>query len=241
VSDVDDTPNRLVAAAERLFAEGGEEATSLRAVTRAAISNAAAVHYHFGGRDGLLRAVLDRHLAGRQQRRLRLLDKATDQYGDQVPVEAVVTAVVRPDLDLLAKLRKNRVNVARFLGRAAALRSPVVADYLDRQFAQLAERAVPLLTATTGAGAAATRQRLRLVLDAVSMLYARADDPDEPGPLGADDVDEQVRRLVAFCAAGIAAPAVAEASPDAVPNDAGPKSSSRRSQARAGKAKRRKD
>jgi AcrR family transcriptional regulator len=235
VSDFDDTPNRLVAAAERLFAEDGEEATSLRAVTRAAISNAAAVHYHFGGRDGLLRAVLDRHLAGRQQRRLRLLDKATDQYGDQVPVEAVVTAVVRPDLDLLAKLRKNRVNVARFLGRAAALRSPVVADYLDRQFAELADRAVPLLTATTGADAVTQRQRLRLVLDAVSMLYARAADPDEPGPLGAHDVDEQARRLVAFCAAGIAAPAVAEAAADAVPQ-----STSARSQARVGKAKRRK-
>ena len=69
MSDLDDTPARLVAAAERLFAEGGEEATSLRAVTREAISNAAAVHYHFGGRDGLLRAVLDRHLAGRQERR----------------------------------------------------------------------------------------------------------------------------------------------------------------------------
>jgi AcrR family transcriptional regulator len=239
VSETDDTPSRLVAAAERLFAEGGEEATSLRAVTRAAISNAAAVHYHFGGRDGLLRAVLDRHLAGRQQRRLRLLDKAVDQYGGQVPVEAVVTAVVRPDLDLLAKLRKNRVNVARFLGRAAALRSPVVADYLDRQFAELAERAVPLLTAATGTDPATARLRLRLLLDMVSMLYARAADGDEPGPLGVDEVDEQVRRLVAFGAAGLAAPlpeAVADAVPkDAVPKDAVPKDAVPK------KAKRRKD
>ena len=227
MSETDDTPSRLVAAAERLFAEGGEEATSLRAVTRAAISNAAAVHYHFGGRDGLLRAVLDRHLAGRQQRRLRLLDKAVDQYGGQVPVEAVVTAVVRPDLDLLAKLRKNRVNVARFQGRAAALRSPVVADYLDRQFAELAERAVPLLTAATGTDPATARQRLRLLLDVVSMLYARAADGDEPGPLGVDEVDEQVRRLVAFGAAGLAAP-LPEAVADAVPKDAVPKKAKRR-------------
>jgi len=227
VSETDDTPSRLVAAAERLFAEGGEEATSLRAVTRAAISNAAAVHYHFGGRDGLLRAVLDRHLAGRQQRRLRLLDKAVDQYGGQIPVEAVVTAVVRPDLDLLAKLRKNRVNVARFLGRAAALRSPVVADYLDRQFAELAERAVPLLTAATGTDPATARQRLRLLLDMVSMLYARAADGDEPGPLGVDEVDEQVRRLVAFGAAGLAAP-LPEAVADAVLKDAVPKKAKRR-------------
>jgi hypothetical protein len=38
------------------------------------------------------------------------------------------------------------------------------------------------------------------------MLMATAPEPDEPGPLGTDDVDEQVRRLVAFCAAGMAAP-----------------------------------
>jgi len=38
------------------------------------------------------------------------------------------------------------------------------------------------------------------------MLLATAPEPDEPGPLGPDDVDKRVRRLVAFCAAGMAAP-----------------------------------
>jgi AcrR family transcriptional regulator len=206
VSDVDDTPRRLVAAAERLFTEGGEEATSLRAITREAISNAAAVHYHFGGRDGLLRAVLDRYLAGRQERRLRLLDRAVQV--PNVPVSAVLTAVLRPDLELLAKLRKNRVNVARFLGRAYALRSPVVSDYLDRQFATVADRAVPVLAASLSeVGQGELRQRLRLVLDAVAMLYARAGEPGDPGPLGADDVDEQLRRVVAFATGALSAPA----------------------------------
>ena len=207
MSDLDDTPARLVAAAERLFAEGGEEATSLRAVTREAISNAAAVHYHFGGRDGLLRAVLDRHLAGRQERRIRLLDKAVGQYGEAVPVPVVLTAVLRPDLELLGKLRKHRVQVARFLGRSFAHRSPVVADYLDRQFTATADRVVPMLTAAAPTvSTTELRQRLRLVLDSVAMLYATAPDPGQPGPLGTDDVDEQVRRLVAFAAAGVTAP-----------------------------------
>ncbi len=175
VSDLDNTPARLVAAAERLFAEGGEEATSLRAVTREAISNAAAVHYHFGGRDGLLRAVLDRHLAGRQERRFRLLDKASEQYGDRVPVSTVLTAVLRPDLELLGKLRKHRVQVARFLGRAFAHRSPVVADYLDRHFIATADRVLPMLVSNVPeVSAADLRQRLRLVLDGVAMLYATA-------------------------------------------------------------------
>jgi AcrR family transcriptional regulator len=206
VSDLDDTPARLVAAAERLIADGGEEATSLRAVTRAAMSNVAAAHYHFGGRDGLLRAVLDRHLAGRQARRLKLLDRAVGQHGEVVPVSVILTAVLRPDLELIAKLRKHRVQVARFLGRAFALRSPAVAEYLDRQFQELADRVVPMLVAALpDVPVTELRLRLRLILDGVAMLYATAPDPEQPGPLGTDDIDEQLRRLVTFAAGAMAA------------------------------------
>jgi AcrR family transcriptional regulator len=207
MSDLDDTPARLVAAAERLFAEGGEEATSLRAVTRAAMSSPAAVHYHFGGRDGLLRAVLDRQLNGCHERRLKLLSRAVERYRDQVPVAVLLTAVVRPDLELIDKLRKRRVEVARFLGRAFALRSPAVAAYLDQQFQVLADRLLPLLAAAVPeTPVAELRQRLRLVVDGLAMIYATVAERGQPGPLGTDDVDEQVRRLVAFIAAGMAAP-----------------------------------
>jgi AcrR family transcriptional regulator len=221
MSDLDDTPARLVAAAERLFIEGGEEATSLRAVTRAAMSSAAAVHYHFGGRDGLLRAVLDRHLAGRQERRFKLLERALQQHGNDIPVAVLLGAVLRPDLELIGKLRKHRVQVARLLGRAFTLRSPAVADHLDRQFTQLADRVLPLLVRSVPAvSVSELRIRLALVLDAVAMLYATAPDPGQPGPLGTDDVDEQLRRLLAFAAAGVAAPpARSQRRGQAVPDD----------------------
>ncbi|MFD2419945.1 TetR/AcrR family transcriptional regulator [Amycolatopsis pigmentata] len=52
------TERRLVAAAERLFAEHGVDAVSLRTVMQAAGTNVAAIHYHFGSKDGLLDAVL---------------------------------------------------------------------------------------------------------------------------------------------------------------------------------------
>src|SRR5262245_20834005 len=94
----DDTPNRIIAAAERLFAEGGEDATSLRAITREANVNVAAVHYHFGGRDELLRALLDRRLGPLNARRLDLLDEAVAAHGDPPPVEALLAAFLRPDL-----------------------------------------------------------------------------------------------------------------------------------------------
>ncbi|WP_410611163.1 TetR/AcrR family transcriptional regulator [Amycolatopsis sp. lyj-109] len=53
-----DTEQRLIAAAERLFAEQGVGAVSLRTVMQAAGTNVASVHYHFGSKERLLEAVL---------------------------------------------------------------------------------------------------------------------------------------------------------------------------------------
>src|SRR3546814_20288324 len=55
-------PEALISAAERLFAERGSEAVSLREINTAAGStNASAIQYHFGGRRGLVKAVLAKH------------------------------------------------------------------------------------------------------------------------------------------------------------------------------------
>src|SRR5260370_979036 len=52
----ENTAARIIDAAERLFIRDGIDATSLRAVTREAGVNVAAIHYYFGSRDELLRA-----------------------------------------------------------------------------------------------------------------------------------------------------------------------------------------
>jgi AcrR family transcriptional regulator len=222
----DHTAARLVAAAERLFAQGGEEATSLRAITREARSNAAAVHYHFGGRDELLRALVDQHLGPLSVLRERLLAQAAADYGEPLPVAAVVEALVRPDLELLAALRTERIQVARFLGRAQTLSSPALARQVESRFDALAGLALPRLRQSLpDIGEDELRSRLRLVTAAVSYLFATATatDPDRPGALGTEDGsedgtedgtgdgDEQVRRLVAFGVGGLSAPATATA------------------------------
>jgi AcrR family transcriptional regulator len=52
------TRDRILKAAERLFAEHGYQATSVRAIVAKARVNQAAINYHFAGKDGLYREVL---------------------------------------------------------------------------------------------------------------------------------------------------------------------------------------
>ncbi len=52
------TRERIMKAAERLFAERGYDATSIRSIVAKARVNQAAVNYHFAGKDGLYREVL---------------------------------------------------------------------------------------------------------------------------------------------------------------------------------------
>lgn len=67
----DQTRERLLSVAEQLFGDRGIDGVSLREINQAAGQrNTAALQYHFGGRSGLLQAIVDRHwppLAARQR------------------------------------------------------------------------------------------------------------------------------------------------------------------------------
>jgi AcrR family transcriptional regulator len=70
------TRELIIQAAEKLFAEHGIEGVSLREINRTAGQlNTGAVQYHFGDRDGLVRAILDKHAADLEPRRHALLDQ----------------------------------------------------------------------------------------------------------------------------------------------------------------------
>src|SRR5438270_7972277 len=71
---VSDTRTAILDAAERLYAERGLDGVSLRQITEAAGQrNNAAVHYHFGGRDGLVRALFETRWAELEEQRAAML------------------------------------------------------------------------------------------------------------------------------------------------------------------------
>jgi AcrR family transcriptional regulator len=90
-----DVPDALIRAAERLFAERGSDAVSLRDITAASgATNASAVQYHFGDRRGLVRAILSKHDVEIERRRHELLD--VYESVAELDVRALAAALVRP-------------------------------------------------------------------------------------------------------------------------------------------------
>jgi AcrR family transcriptional regulator len=94
------TPDRLISAAERLFAERGVDGVSLREINRASgARNTIALQYHFDDRAGLVRAIFDKHQPDVESRRHALLDQY--EAAGQPDLRVLAGALVRP---LAAKL-----------------------------------------------------------------------------------------------------------------------------------------
>jgi AcrR family transcriptional regulator len=90
----------IITAAERLFATQGIEGVSLREIMRAAGQrNTTSLQYHFGDRDGLLRAIVEKHVASIALRRAALLDLLATR--ETTTLRDACTALVQP---LVAKL-----------------------------------------------------------------------------------------------------------------------------------------
>ncbi len=135
----------LLDAAEAEFAASGIDKGSLRKIMRDAGSDPGAVHYHFGGRQALAEAVLDRILAPLNSRRLELLDRET-AHGPP-SVASLVEALIRPDVEAAQELHTRSPGRARLIGsiylRPADYVEATVADH----FAPVAEAFRPHLEA----------------------------------------------------------------------------------------------
>lgn len=89
------TRDRLLTAAEELFAAHGVDGVSLREITRASgTRNTVGLQYHFKDRNGLLQAILLRHLIDVDARRHALLDQ--DEETGHRDIRTLASALVLP-------------------------------------------------------------------------------------------------------------------------------------------------
>jgi len=205
------TSERLLDAAERLFAERGIDAVSVRAVNAAAGANVAAVHYHFGSKELLVTAVLRRRMDGLAQRRLAMLAALP---ADRPPdVRAVVEALVVPLAELsadpagsgrayarvLATLRGGGPESRAMLGAAFAPQFAPFDDALARALPELSERVRHFRLNLVGALVVQTLADRETA--AAGLGLAPMDAPLEP-----DDHDPVVAALIDTVTGALAAP-----------------------------------
>lgn len=98
-----DTQTAVLDAARELFAEKGYPATSLREITRKAGVNLAAVNYHFGSKEGLLKALVRECLDPINEKRLQRLDQAeAEAPGQGVELERLIRIFLEPVFESVA-------------------------------------------------------------------------------------------------------------------------------------------
>lgn len=124
-----DTRDKLLRAAEELFAAQGIDGAQIRDIVRlAGQSNPSAVQYHFGSRAGLLDAVM----AGRQERAEQVLAPLLAELDEDAGVRELLTALVTSEAALLADDRGRRcLRVSAQLSHETGLRTGVPHPALD--------------------------------------------------------------------------------------------------------------
>ncbi len=96
------TKIRLLNAAEQLFAREGFHNTSLRSLASLAEANLAATNYHFGSKEALLKAVIERRLLPLNQIRETEIEKVLSQARESnIPptADALLRAFIEPTLE----------------------------------------------------------------------------------------------------------------------------------------------
>ncbi len=203
--------DRLLHAATRLFATLGVEGTSLRAVTRAARMNPAAVHYHLGDHEALVRAVLDRILPPLVARQVAGLVRVEERMRTgPAPLEAGLEAVIAPEFALLHSRAERDRDAARARGRLRRSVGPG-ARHAEALEAPAFERLRHLLArAVQGVERDEWEHRLGWARGLLAAHLAR-------GPAGPGRELQAVRQLVAFLAPALRARPAA-----ALPDSAAP-------------------
>lgn len=97
-----ETKTRILNAAEHLFARNGYHGTSLRMITTKAKANLAAVNYHFGSKESLIKAVIKRKLLPLNQlrtKRLKEVLKKAKQDNTRPDAQETLAAFIEPSLN----------------------------------------------------------------------------------------------------------------------------------------------
>ena len=198
------TKDRILGAAEELFAQHGFGGTSLRQVTSRADVNIAAVNYHFGSKENLVTEVFRRRMDDMSAQRLGRLEQACIHHPGEL--EPILAAFVEPAL-ALAQDRNGGGAFIRVIARAYAEKNDGLRQFLSEQYGHVLRDFGKAIAACVP-GLSKEELYWRLDFLAGALTYAMADFGLIKRPAGVTEAvhrERAARELIRFAAAGIKA------------------------------------
>jgi AcrR family transcriptional regulator len=201
------TKERLLDAAEQLFAEHGIEGVSIREITRAAHANLAAINYHFGAKQELVMELFSRRLAPINLKRLALLDAAEQQAGGQpAPLELILEAMIRPAVEQSFLCASGSRRFMQLFGRCLSEPDEAVERLIHSHFEKVIQRFdAAILRVLPWLPAQELHWRMSFVGGALHHALLLCGKPSLM-PAGMHrrlKPEELIRRLISFAAAGL--------------------------------------
>jgi AcrR family transcriptional regulator len=190
-----DTRQKILDAAERLISEQGYAATSLRQIISEAGVNLAAVHYHFGSKEGLLDELVMRKVGPVNDRRLELLAQYEAEVGAKpVPVAKILDAFLTP----IGAVAPHHPQFVRVMGRIVA--EGLLPGLIEKNFHDMFARFVGAMRkALPHLPEEEFGARMQFMVGVVAHTMCT---PDGPG----GGFERWVGRMIRFLTGGLTAP-----------------------------------
>lgn len=204
-----ETVERILDAAEQLFAEKGFAETSLRLITSKAGVNLAAVNYHFGSKKSLIQAVFTRFLNPFVVSLEQELDNHEQAGNPEQSLEELLEMLVKLVLALTPRSGNDLSTFMRLLGLAFSQSQGHLRKYLGEVYGKVFKRYMALvLRSAPEMPLDVLFWRIHFMLGSVaftlsSMKALKAMGEVEYGQRAS--TDDILRQMVPFFAAGVRA------------------------------------
>lgn len=213
-----DTKSRILVAALQVFADVGYDNATLREITTVAGVNIAAVNYHFGSKQALMREVFSGLARPANAIRFAALDACEREAKDRAPSLAkIVEALVGPLVRFSRDREQGGYLLMRLVIQTRALPQQFTNTLVAEQFDPVARRFVDALSrALPGLSRAEVFWRYDFAIGAMMHVISDADRGHHrllrlsDGLCNTDDPESIVTELVRFIVAGLRAPARTE-------------------------------
>lgn len=132
------TRERIRQVAERLFAEKGFDAVSLRMITAEAAVNLAAVNYHFGSKEALIETVISHRIGPVNEERVSRL-KAAAKAGKKsaLAVGVIVDCFVGPVIEVVEESTQSDSVLCGLIGRIMGDQDERIKEIVAAQFPEV--------------------------------------------------------------------------------------------------------